>query len=39
MYELFASGPLLVTCMAQSGLRASSVRQGVFVELPIKMPF
>lgn len=35
MHELLASGPLLVTCVAQSGLRASGVRQGVVVELSI----
>lgn len=38
MHELLASGPLLVTCVAQSGLRASGVRQGVVVELSINMP-
>lgn len=38
MHELLASGPLLVTCVAQSGLRASGVRQGVVVELPINTP-
>lgn len=37
MHELLASGPLLVTCVAQSGLRASGVRQGVVVELSINM--
>lgn len=35
MHELLASGPLLVTCVAQLGLRASGVRQGVVVELSI----
>lgn len=38
MHELLASGPLLVTCVAQSGLRASGVRQGAAVELSINMP-
>lgn len=33
MHELLASGPLLVTRVAQSGLRASGVRQGVAGEL------
>lgn len=35
MHELLASGPLLVTCVAQLGLRASGVRQRVVVDLPI----
>lgn len=38
MYEPLAPGPLLVTCVAQSGLRASGVRQGVVVELSINAP-
>lgn len=38
MHEPLAPGPLLVTCVAQSGLRASGVRQGVVVELSINAP-
>lgn len=39
MHELLASGSLLVTCVAQSGLRASGVTQGVVVELSINMTY